>query len=60
MPLSARGGGQEMGEMGAFSYHSPQEKRGRQKDFYTHNQQGETKTQACKFHEDVAYLSAVE
>lgn len=49
-----------MGEMGAFSYHSPQEKRGRQKDFYTHNQQGETKTQACKFHEDVAYLSAVE
>lgn len=47
-------------QKGVFSYHSPQEKHERQKSFYTYSQQKDTKTQVFKFHEDIAYLTAVE
>lgn len=47
-------------QMGIFGYHSPQEKHERQKMFYTHSQQRDIKTQVSKFHEDIAYLTAVK
>lgn len=47
-------------QMGIFGYHSPQEKHERQKMIYTHSQQRDTKTQVSKFHENIAYLTAVK
>lgn len=60
MSLPAWGAGRKEHDKRELSVITALKKNMEGRRVFAHSQQGETKTQACKFHEDVAYLTAIE